>query len=333
MRGEGDNAVPEVSVVMATYRRPALLRRCLEAVLAQRGFEDGPGFEVIVVDDGRSADTAAVVRELAASSAGRPCLRYIEAQGTRGPAGARNLGWRSARAEVIAFTDDDTVPDPHWLVNGLQVLTGGLMAASGRVVVPTPPRPTDHARNTQGLERAEFVTANAFVRRQALLETGGFDERFTRAWREDADLHFSLIERYGRVGRADKAIVVHPVRAAPWGISMAQQANVYFDALLFAKHRELYRQKVRRRPPLHYLAIVACAIAALLATLAGHAGLGLGLAAASLGGCLAFAGRRLRGASLAPAHVAEMLVTSIAIPFLAVFWRIRGALRFRTLYP
>ncbi|MDB5896072.1 MAG: glycosyl transferase family 2, partial [Rhodoferax sp.] len=203
----------------------------------------------------------------------------------------------------------------------------------GRVVVPAPARPTDHARNTQGLERAEFVTANAFVRHEALLATGGFDTRFTRAWREDSDLHFALIERYGRVGRADRAVVVHPVREAPWGGSMSQQANVYFDALLYAKHRRLYLEKVRRRPPWNYLVIVSAALGAMVAALCRLEALALGLAAVSLVGCLAFAGRRLRGASLAPAHVAEMLVTSVAIPFLAVFWRIRGAWRFRTLYP
>jgi hypothetical protein len=326
----------DVAVVMATYRRPDLLRRCLEAVLAQRGFGDGPGgrrFEVIVVDDGRTADTEAVVTELAVRSQGRPRLRYLRAQGTRGPAGARNLGWRSAEAPLIAFTDDDTVPDAHWLHEGLQAMTGGLMAASGRVVVPTAPRPTDHARNTQGLERAEFVTANAFVRHEALVATGGFDERFTRAWREDSDLHFSLIERYGHVGRAERAIVVHPVREAPWGFSMSQQANVYFDALLYAKHRRLYREKVRHRPPWQYIGIVGAALGALVAAACRQEALALGLASASLIGCVAFARRRLRGASLAPSHVAEMLVTSVAIPFLAVFWRIRGAWRFRTLYP
>jgi len=322
-----------MAVVMATYRRPHLLRRCLEAVLAQRGFGGPRRYEVMVVDDGPSADTEAVVAELAARAPGHVRLRYLRAQGTRGPAGARNTGWRAARAPVIAFTDDDTVPDPHWLDEGLRALTGDLMAASGRVVVPAPARPTDHARNTQGLERAEFVTANAFVRRDALLATGGFDERFTRAWREDSDLHFSLIERYGRVGRAERAVVVHPVREAPWGVSLSQQANVYFDALLYAKHRRLYREKVRRHPPWNYLLIVSAAVAALVAALCGLAAVALGLAAASLAGCAAFARRRLRGASLAPAHVAEMLVTSVAIPFLAVFWRLRGAWRFRTLYP
>jgi glycosyltransferase involved in cell wall biosynthesis len=326
-------AVPAIAAVLATYRRPDLLRRCLQALLAQRGLAEQGGYEVIVVDDGPSEDTRAVVEEMARASAAHVCVHYLQAQGTRGPAGARNVGWRHARAPVIAFTDDDTVPDAHWLAHGLRALGDDLVAASGRVVVPAPARPTDHARNTQGLESAEFVTANAFVRRSALEAVGGFDTRFTRAWREDSDLHFALIERYGCVGRADDAIVVHPVREAPWGVSLSQQQNVYFDGLLFAKHPELYRRKIRRRPPLNYLAIVTAGVAAPIAALAGHGGAALWLAGASLAGCVAFAVQRLRGASRSPAHVAEMLVTSVAIPFLAVYWRIRGAWRFRTLYP
>lgn len=324
---------PAVSVVMATYRRPDLLRRCLDAVLAQRGLDEASGFEVIVVDDGACETTRELVETLARQRAGRPVVRYLRALGTRGPAGARNRGWRAARADVIAFTDDDTVPDVHWLAHGLRALRSGQVAVSGRVVVPATAPLTDHARNTQGLERAEFVTANAFVQRAALQAIGGFDERFTRAWREDSDLHFSLIERYGGVGRAADAVVVHPVRAAPWGICLSQQQNVYFDALLYRKHRALFRERVRKAPPWHYLLIVGCALAAVGAAGLGHGAVALALALASLAGCLAFAGARLRGASRAPGHVAEMVLTSIAIPFLALYWRLRGAWRFRTFYP
>ena len=51
-----------------------------------------------------------------------------------------------------------------------------------------------------------------------------------------------------------------------------------------------------------------------------------------LGLCLHFAWLRLRGASKAPAHVAEMLVTSLAIPYLSVFWRLAGAVRYRVIF-
>ncbi len=332
-RSSSDPAArPAIAAVLATYRRPALLRRCLAALVAQEGIARDR-YEIVVVDDGRSEETREEVAAFARATAGAPTVRYLRPEGTRGPAAARNRGWRAARAPIIAFTDDDTVPDDRWLAEALAALTPERVAVSGRVVVPVHGPPTDHARMTQGLETAEFVTANAIVRRHALEEIGGFDERFTRAWREDSDLHFALLERYGSVGRAEGAIVVHPVRPARWGISLGQQANVYFDALLYRKHPRLYRQRIRRSPPWRYLAIVAATAAAPVAAAAGFGVLAVTLLATATVLCLAFAWRRLQGASRAPSHVAEMLVTSLAIPYLAVFWRLRGALRFKVLFP
>jgi glycosyltransferase involved in cell wall biosynthesis len=327
----GSPARPKISVVVPTYRRPELLRRCLHALIEQLDLPRSD-YEVLVVDDGHTDDTRELVETLAQRTGSLPVLRYLR-PASKGPAAARNCGWRAARAPVIAFTDDDTVPDARWLAHGDRAIARGHIAVTGRVIVPTTPRPTDHALNTKGLETAEFVTANVFVLKSALEIVGGFDERFKRAWREDSDLHFSLLERFGDVTRSEDAVVVHPVREAPWGISMSQQANVYFDALLFAKHPQLYRMKVRRRPPWDYFFIVACALAALPAALLGSALGALLPLSAGLLGCLAFAMRRLRRTSLSPAHVTEMLVTSLAIPFLAVFWRLRGAWRFKVLFP
>ncbi|MFN6992975.1 MAG: glycosyltransferase [Aquincola tertiaricarbonis] len=321
---------PEVAVVMATYRRPDMLRRCLEAVVGQS--LAGDRYEVVVVDDGPDDDTRRVVESMDAATGGAPAVRYLRNVG-KGPATARNVGWRASAAPLIAFTDDDTVPDADWLREGLAAMSSGHAAASGRVRVPVEGAPTDHARMTQGLETAEFVTANAFVRRDILLRVGGFDERFKRAWREDSDLHFAILSLGAEVIRADRAVVLHPVRPAPWGISLGQQKNVVFDGLLYKKHRALFRQKVRTQPPWLYLGIVGLTGAALVALAngapqaAGWCGLG------ALLGIGRFAWLRLRGASHDPAHVWEMLCTSAAIPFLALWWRVVGAWRFKVIYP
>ncbi len=50
-------------------------------------------------------------------------LRYTAVRTTRGPAGARNAGWRLARGEIVAFTDDDAVPAPDWVGEGYLALT------------------------------------------------------------------------------------------------------------------------------------------------------------------------------------------------------------------
>lgn len=321
---------PAVSVVIPTCRRPELLERCLEAVLAQRGLAAAE-FEIVVVDDGHDEATRATVDALRATYPGGPALRYLRPPHGRGPAVARNAGWRAARAALVAFTDDDTVPAPDWLDEGRRAMAGGVHAAlCGRVDVPLPRRPTDHERMTAGLAAAEFVTANAFVRRAALERVGGFDERFTRAWREDSDLQFRLMREVGPVGRCARAAVLHPVRAERWGVSLRQQRNTYFDALLYKKHPQLYRERIRRRPPWNYYAIVAGALAAPPLALAG-AGAAAALAATVwLGGVLQLAVARLRPTARTPRHVMEMVATSALIPFLSVYWRLRGAWDFRT---
>jgi GT2 family glycosyltransferase len=152
---------------------------------------------------------------------------------------------------------------------------------------------------------------------------GGFDESFRMPWREDSDLHFRLLDRGCRILKAERAVVVHPVRPAPWGVSLRQQRKVVFDALLFRKHPRRYRERIRAAPRWDYY------LTLLLLLLAPFSWIAL---AAWLALTARFIAHRLRGTSKAPAHVAEMVITSILIPPLSVFWRIVGALRYRVAF-
>jgi len=321
-------AAVTVSVVVPTCRRPRQLLRCLHALLSQEGV---PGrMEIIIVDDGRSPRLPARVQAWLRRSRSQVAVRCLQPPaGRRGPAAARNAGWQAARAPVIAFTDDDTLPAHDWLREGLRAMRTGVTAAWGDVIVPLPQAPTDSERNTAGLQGAEFVTANCFVRRDALAATGGFDERFERPWREDSDLYFTLLEARGLVVHAPAAIVIHPAKRSPPGTSIRQHRNLLFDALLFKKHRRLYREKIARWPPLGYYLTVFAALAALLCLLAGAR------LAASIAGAawllltLRLMLRRLRGTSRAWPNVADIVASSLVIPIVAVFWRLAGALRYR----
>lgn len=322
---------PQISVVIPTYQRPDLLERCLEALMAQD--MAAPAFEIVVVDDARSEGSRSGVADFARSHPDGPRLRYIRpAAGHRGPAAARNAGWRAAAGELIAFTDDDTLPKPDWLTQGWLALAPDITAVWGQVTVPLPDYPTDAQLNTAGLHGAEFVTANCFVRREALAATGGFDERFTRPWREDSDFYFTLLERGMKVVEAPRAVVVHPARTAPPGTCLKQHRNLYFDALLYKKHPGLYRQKIAAQPPLRYYAIVLALIAALGFFIGGYPVAGAAALAAwlLLTGHLAW--RRLRGTSRAFLNVADIVGTSAVIPVLAVYWRLAGALHFRVVF-
>lgn len=322
-----------VSVVVPTFHRPDLLQRCLDAVASQT--LPASAYEIVVVDDGHDDATLAQVEGLRRQMA--PILRYVRPAAGRGPAVARNAGWRVARGRLVAFTDDDTVPAPDWLEQGQRAMARHPQwsALSGRVQVPLSParrrRPTDHELMTLGLEQAEFVTANAFVRRDELHRVNGFDEQFQRAWHEDSDLQFRLMDG-GTVGRCRDAVVFHPVRPERWGISLRQQRNAVFDALLFKKHPRLYRERLHPQPPWHYYGIVSLGIGAVGAALARQPAVAIAAAVGAIGLVARFAWRRLARTSRAPDHVVEMIATSAVIPFLSVWWRLRGALRFRVLF-
>ncbi len=178
------------SIVVPTYRRPDLLNRCLAALVVQN--LDPADYEVIVADNAADLETKQEVEKWSAGSGRR--VRYLAAAHAPGPAAARNVGWQAAGGEIIAFTDDDCVPQPNWLEAGMATLHAhGAAAAGGKICVPLPSRPTDYEQNEAGLERAEFATANCFCRREVLAAVGGFDERFTTAWREDSDFQFKLL--------------------------------------------------------------------------------------------------------------------------------------------
>src|SRR4029434_11335336 len=91
-------------------------------------------------------------------------------------------------------------------------------AIQGRVEVPLAAgrRPTDWERNVAGLDGATWITADMVVRRAALEDVGGFDERFPRAYREDTDLALRLLDAGWRL-RLGQRRGPPPGAAAPRG--------------------------------------------------------------------------------------------------------------------
>jgi glycosyltransferase involved in cell wall biosynthesis len=193
----------KISVVVPTYKRPLLLADCIECLALQDFAKEN--FEVIVVSDGPDPDTAVAITQWRSSY--NLSIRYEPLPEKKGPAAARNFGWQSSQATLVAFTDDDCRPSPEWLSSiWSKYHNESLIAFTGKTIVPRPHRPTDYELNTAGLETAEFITANCALSRAALIYTGGFDETFTMAWREDSDLHFKLITRNIPIKKVERAI-------------------------------------------------------------------------------------------------------------------------------
>lgn len=201
-----------VSVVIPTYRRPELIVPLLESLDRQTLAADS--FEVIVVDNCSGDESSDLVRSCMDRSG--YSLRLLQTTVNRGPAPARNLGWAEAAAPVVAYLDDDCIPDPAWLERGLAALEAdpALGVLQGRTLPPraiTPREQEDHFV-WRGIERATayFEACNIFYRREALQATGGFDESIG-FWGEDTSAGWKVVEAGWGRGFAAEAVVVHPV--------------------------------------------------------------------------------------------------------------------------
>jgi glycosyltransferase involved in cell wall biosynthesis len=318
----------QISVVVPTYRRPELLLRCIRALITQRFKRDQ--FEIIIVSDGPDDSTSDLVRKYFRRRVQQ--VHYYALPEKKGPAAARNYGWLVARGELIAFTDDDCIPEKNWLQSFADAYkTSGTSAFTGRTVVPIAKRPTDYELNIANLQTADFITANCCCTKKALEMTGGFDEQFSMAWREDSDLEFKLMQEHIRIARVERAVVVHPVRKVRWGISIMEQKKTMYNALLYKKYPELYRQKIQQRPPVVYYATILSFLTFLGGLASGSKVVAVSGGSLWCGLTTVFIVRRLRHTSLSANHIAEMTVTSMVIPFLSIYWQAYGDFKFKTI--
>ena len=312
--------MPSIDVVVPTTGRPSL-SRLLDALA--RGTSPPPG-NVFLVYDGEDAQVPAVPED--------PPVRILRGPG-RGPAAARNVGWHASGADWIAFLDDDVIPAPDW-VDRLRDDLGGLDAdvagSQGRIRVPLPDgrRATDWERNVKALEDARWATADMSYRRSALERVGGFDERFRRAYREDADLALRVIAAGYRIVRGSR-VVDHPPGPADRLISLRLQAGNADDALMDALHGPGWRAQAGAPPGRfrRHLATTVAAGLALAAVAGGRKRVAAVSGAVYVAGTAELAWARIAPGPRTPAEVATMAVTSALIPPAAVFYRVAGMLR------
>jgi histidinol-phosphate phosphatase family protein len=281
---------------------------------------------VLVVDDRPSAEVP-----LGLPRVGLP-VEVLHGRG-RGPAAARNIGWRAGNAEWVAFLDDDVVAPSGWraaLARDIRAAGKSTGATQGRLVVPLPRdrRPTDWERNVAGLAGARWATADMAYRRAALEAVGGFDERFRRTYREDADLGLRVVEAGFPIARGRRH-VLHPVPPAPVGISIQLQAGNADDVLMDALHGPQWRARAgspKGRFPRHLATtgLALTAIGSLSARAPRVAGASAGLWLAGTGE-LAWA--RIAPGPRTPGEVLKMIWTSALLPPVAVYHRLRGHAR------
>jgi mycofactocin system glycosyltransferase len=204
-------AVGDVTVVIPVRDDPDGLAASLEAI--------GDAGAVIVVDDGS---------EPAITPAQAPDARLLRRPVAGGPAAARNTGWREATTDIVAFLDADCVPVSDWLESLLPhfadpavVAVAPRIRARAGAATPTWLAAYERRRSSLDLGSREapvrpgspvpyVPTAALAVRRPALAEAGGFDERLR--FGEDVDLVWRLGKRDGRIRYEPEVTMTHPAR-------------------------------------------------------------------------------------------------------------------------
>ncbi|MET8838216.1 glycosyltransferase [Micromonospora sp. NPDC004540] len=326
-----------ISLVVPTLGRPSLAT-LLDALAGQLG--ELPGAELLLVDDRRD-DTG----ELSVPGALATYTKVLTGRGA-GPAAARNLGWWAARGEWVVFLDDDVVPAPDWArrLRADLAVPDRVGGVQGVVEVPLPGRrrPTDWERGTAGLADGRWITADMAYRRAALIAVGGFDERFPRAYREDAELAHRVRRGCWHLVRGRRR-VTHPVRPESRWVSLRTQRGNADDALLRRLYGRTWRAELDLPPGrrTQHVAVAMAGTAALAATALRAAPLRSDRARRTLGvlgglaalgwaaGTAEFTRDRVAPGPRTPDEVATMLVTSALIPPLAVVHWVRGWWRAR----
>jgi GT2 family glycosyltransferase len=171
----------------------------------------------------------------------------VEDVDARGPAWARNVGWRSASADLIAFVDDDCVAAPGWLAALVDRAGDGDVVVQGRVEPAEPMRPFSRSLVVREGPGPWFETANILYPRSVLESVGGFDENAFPFVGEDTDLGCRAKAAGARFAFAPDALVRHDVvRFGPVGL-LRFTARWSDSVLLYKRHPGLRRSALTKR--------------------------------------------------------------------------------------
>ena len=238
------------SIIIPTYGRPDLLRRCLQSII-DSPFPKGD-FEVIVVDDGSPEP----IEELFENFDDRTNCCFLR-QGNAGPATARNNGAEMAKGTYLVFIDDDCQLDEKYLVNlkgafersPNSVLTGSVINhLKDNIFSEASQLLIDYLhvtlREVDG--NAGFLTSNNFALPKNLFnQIGGFDIRFSKAAAEDREIGLRL-EHLGHPVIYSSDLVVRHSHDLDFFRFFKQHFNYGRGAYSFFKIRSEYHDVTAR---------------------------------------------------------------------------------------
>lgn len=248
----GDVDVCGLTVAVATYRRPLLLRQCLESLGSQEGVYGT--WTVLVVDNDPEGSARRIVERFASSASMR--VRY-ELEPRPGIAAARNAAVRcSASARMLAFIDDDEVAESRWLAELVSSMARhDADVVQGQVRSQLEPGGPmwvveggffDRSAEPDGAMLTTAITGSVLVKLEALPGSEPFDHRFGTTGGEDTMLFAELSARGRRIVSAPAARVVEHVPLERQRVGWLVRRNLRSGGVWAIVEREVGLHRWRR---------------------------------------------------------------------------------------
>lgn len=200
--------VVKYSVIVPAYNSQATLALCLDALSHQTVPREE--YEIIVVDDGSTDDTARVAQ--------RVNVHYLH-QSNQGPACARNRGAEAARGQLILFTDSDCIPAPNWIPQMVKPFEDPTVVAVKGAYRSRQKQLLARFSQLEFEDRYDLLCTNPHIdmiatysaafRKDVFIGIGSFDTNFPQANNEDTELSYRLSTAGYKMVFNHEAIVLH----------------------------------------------------------------------------------------------------------------------------
>lgn len=228
----------KVTVIVPAYNAEALIGPCLSSLLNQT--YPSCSYEVIVVDNGSSDDTASVVNEYP--------VELLFERNRQSSYAARNLGIEAAKGDMVLFTDADCRPKNDWIERIIAAFDDKSVAGVGGQIIDAPAtneidrfigelNPLNNARMLNDTYHVSIVTANAAYRKRVLESVDGFDDSMTTGG--DIDLAWRIQrQQLGRIVYVAEAQVIHQHRSTLKGMYRMFQRYGYCSAIMSGRYQD-----------------------------------------------------------------------------------------------
>jgi glycosyltransferase involved in cell wall biosynthesis len=244
--GLPESSHPLVSVIIPTHNRQQLLRRALMSV-ARQTYEP---IEVVVVNDGSSDDTDAVVAEFQQA---HPRIKYLQHSRPMGAPKARNYGIRESTGDFLTFLDDDDELLPDNILSCMAAYDDKYAYICTGYTRITRKRHADilpKAIITYDAMLYKIVTGNqVVVKRERVLELGGFDEELLSS--QDYDMWLRLNENYGDAKCIRKPLTI--MHTEHEHARITSSANKIKGAFCFYNKHKRHMDRSQRKYQLFYI--------------------------------------------------------------------------------